>query len=212
LTLHGAKVPWMLRRRTGRPLTCAPAGPARTPVDGDRSARRARRSETPLAPARRAMSTMHSCFYPSERLRLEAANRSAFGRRTCPTSHVSRRQKRQWESETTADIRLTARSKERRLAAGESLFSVRRMTHNHCLAKSIHDVAWSQFALLLSYTAVWAGRTCVAVNPAYTSQDCSSCGHRRRLSLADRTYACPRCSIILDRELNASRNILRLGQ
>jgi putative transposase len=36
--------------------------------------------------------------------------------------------------------------------------SVNRMTHNHCLAKSIQDVAWSQFARLLAYKAAGAGR------------------------------------------------------
>jgi putative transposase len=36
--------------------------------------------------------------------------------------------------------------------------SVKGMTHTHCLAKSIHDAAWSQFASLLAYKAVWAGR------------------------------------------------------
>jgi putative transposase len=74
--------------------------------------------------------------------------------------------------------------------------SVNRMTHNHCLAKSIHDAAWSQFTDLIAYKAAWAGRRYVAVNPAYTSQDCSSCGHRQPLSLADlanRTYTCPCC-------------------
>lgn len=90
--------------------------------------------------------------------------------------------------------------------------SVNRMTHNHCLAKSIHDAAWSQFAHLLSYKAVWAGREDVAVNPAYTSQDCSQCGHRQPLSLSDRTYACPCCGLVLDRDFNASLNILRVGQ
>jgi putative transposase len=91
--------------------------------------------------------------------------------------------------------------------------SVNRMTHNHCLAKSIHDVAWSQFASLLAYKAAWAGRRFVAVNPAYTSQDCSQCGHRKTdLSLADRTYVCSCCGIILDRDLNAAKNIVRLGQ
>jgi putative transposase len=68
------------------------------------------------------------------------------------------------------------------LIAVEDL-SVNRMVHNHCLAKSIHDAAWSQFADLLAYKAAWAGRTFVAVNPAYTSQDCSQCGHRQVLSL-----------------------------
>jgi putative transposase len=97
------------------------------------------------------------------------------------------------------------------LIAVEDL-SVNRMTHNHCLAKSIHDAAWSQFAALIAYKAAWAGRQYVAVNPAYTSQDCSACGHRQSLSLSDRTYTCPCCGIILDRDFNASLNILRLGQ
>ena len=90
--------------------------------------------------------------------------------------------------------------------------AVNRMTHNHCLAKSISDAAWSQFAALLSYKAAWAGRKYVAVNPAYTSQDCSQCGHRQPLSLSDRTYTCPCCGLVLDRDFNASLNILRLGQ
>lgn len=91
--------------------------------------------------------------------------------------------------------------------------SVNRMVHNRCLAKSIHDVAWSQFASLLSYKAVWAGRKFVAVNPAYTSQDCSQCGHRKTdLTLADRTYTCSCCGAVLDRDLNASLHIVRVGQ
>ncbi|HEX6543741.1 MAG TPA: RNA-guided endonuclease TnpB family protein [Ktedonobacterales bacterium] len=90
--------------------------------------------------------------------------------------------------------------------------SVNRMMHNHCLAKSIADAAWTQFATYLSHKAAWAGRSYVAVNPAYTSQDCSGCGHRQKLSLADRTYTCPCCGLVLDRDLNAAHNILRLGR
>jgi putative transposase len=100
------------------------------------------------------------------------------------------------------------------LIAVEDL-SVNRMTHSHCLAKSIQDAAWSQFTALIAYKAAWAGRRYVAVNPAYTSQDCSSCGHRQPLSLADlanRIYACPCCGLVVDRDYNASLNILRLGQ
>jgi putative transposase len=97
------------------------------------------------------------------------------------------------------------------LIAVEDL-AVHRMTHNHCLAKSIHDAAWSQFADLLSYKAAWAGRRYVAVNPAYTSQDCSQCGHRQALTLSDRTYTCPCCGVVLDRDFNASLNILALGR
>jgi putative transposase len=97
------------------------------------------------------------------------------------------------------------------LIAVEDL-SVNRMMHNHCLAKSIADAAWSQFADLIACKAAWAGRRYVAVNPAYTSQDCSQCGHRQHISLSDRIYTCPRCGLALDRDLNAARNILRLGR
>jgi len=91
--------------------------------------------------------------------------------------------------------------------------SINHMVHHHCLAKSIHDVAWSQFANLLAYKAAWAGRRFVAVNPAYTSQDCSQCGHRKTdLTLADRIYTCSCCGVVLDRDLNASLNIVRVGQ
>jgi putative transposase len=89
--------------------------------------------------------------------------------------------------------------------------SVNRMTHNHCLAKSLQDVAWSQFIAYLAHKAAWAGRRFIAVNPAHTSQDCSGCGHRHVLSLSDRVYTCPCCGLILDRDLNAARNILRLA-
>ena len=87
------------------------------------------------------------------------------------------------------------------LIAVEDL-SVNRMTHNQCLAKSIQDAAWSQFTTLLAYKAAWAGRQYGAVNPAYTSQDCSQCGHRQTLSLADRIYTCPCCGVVLERVMN----------
>jgi putative transposase len=89
--------------------------------------------------------------------------------------------------------------------------SVNRMVHNHCLAKSISDAAWAEFTSMVRVKAEWAGRAFVAVNPAYTSQDCSRCGHRQKLPLSDRVYRCPCCSLELDRDLNAALNILRLG-
>jgi putative transposase len=89
--------------------------------------------------------------------------------------------------------------------------SVNRMVHYHCLAKSISDAAWAEFASMLNVKAEWAGRSIIAVNPAYTSQDCSGCGHRQKMPLSERTYHCPCCHLELDRDLNAALNILRLG-
>jgi putative transposase len=90
--------------------------------------------------------------------------------------------------------------------------SVNQMVHNHCLAKSIVDAAWSQFAAHLTYKAAWAGKTLVPVNPAYTSQDCSQCGHRECKPLSQCVHQCVYCGLTLDRDHNAALNILRLGQ
>ena len=88
---------------------------------------------------------------------------------------------------------------------------VNRMTHNHCLAKSIVDASWSAFFAQLSSKAEEAGRAFVKVNPAYTSQTCSRCGHRQKMPLAVRVFDCPCCAVQLDRDLNAARNIRGLG-
>jgi putative transposase len=90
--------------------------------------------------------------------------------------------------------------------------TVSNLVQNRHLAKSIHDAAWSQFADLIACKAAWADRRYIAVNPAYTSQDCSGCGHRKAdLTLADRGYQCQACGLVIDRDLNAALNILRLG-
>ena len=89
--------------------------------------------------------------------------------------------------------------------------NVKRMMHQHCLAKSIADVAWNQFTACLAYKAANAGRKYVAVNPAYTSQDCSKCGHRQPMPLSEREFRCPCCGLVLNRDHNASLNILSLG-
>ncbi len=85
------------------------------------------------------------------------------------------------------------------------------MTHNHCLAKSIADASWSAFFAQLDCKAEEAGRTFVKVNPAYTSQICSRCGHRQPMPLSERVFTCPCCHVQLDRDLNAALNIRGLG-
>src|SRR5262249_26584687 len=97
------------------------------------------------------------------------------------------------------------------LIAVEDL-AVNRMLHSQCLAKSIADAAWTPFAACRSHQAAWTGRRLVAVHPAYTAQDCSGCGHRQPLSLSDRIYTCPCCGLVLDRDRNAARHMLRLGR
>ncbi|MDQ6643878.1 MAG: transposase [Chloroflexota bacterium] len=64
----------------------------------------------------------------------------------------------------------------------------------------------------MSSKAEEAGRTCVKVNPAYTSQECSRCHHRHKMPLRERVYHCPCCLLVIGRDLNAARNIKALGR
>ncbi len=85
---------------------------------------------------------------------------------------------------------------------------VKGMVKNHCLAKSISDASWSMFRSILTSKAESADREVIAVNPAYTSQDCHACGYRAKKKLSERWHFCPNCSASLDRNTNAAINIL----
>jgi len=89
--------------------------------------------------------------------------------------------------------------------------NVKGMVKNHCLAKSISDASWSMFREVLTVKAESAGREVVAVNPAYTSQDCHACGYRAKKKLSERWHLCPMCGASLDRDTNAAMNILNLA-
>ena len=84
------------------------------------------------------------------------------------------------------------------------------MVKNHCLAKSINDASWYQFRCWIEYFGKVFKKVTVAVNPAYTSQECSSCGTIVKKSLSTRTHIC-QCGCVMDRDHNASRNILSSG-
>jgi putative transposase len=89
---------------------------------------------------------------------------------------------------------------------------VRNRVKNHHLAKSISDAGWAAFLTILSYKAACAGRSVIAVNPAFTSQTCSGCGVLVQKGLSVRWHACPECGTSLHRDHNAAKNIERLGQ
>lgn len=80
-----------------------------------------------------------------------------------------------------------------------------------CLNKSVSDAAWRMFLDQLKSKAEEAGKKLIKVNPAYTSQDCSVCGNRQKLKLSDRMYHCPCCGLSINRDVNASLNVLTLG-
>jgi len=95
------------------------------------------------------------------------------------------------------------------LIAYEDL-QVKNLVKNHNLAKSISDVAWSQFRVWLEYFADKFGKVTVAVPPHYTSQECSNCGRIVKKGLSTRTHTC-QCGANLCRDENAAINILKKG-
>src|SRR6266487_578448 len=103
--------------------------------------------------------------------------------------------------------------RENQVVCVESL-QVKNMVKNHCLAKAISDVGWSEFVRQLEYKAAWYGRTLVKIDKWYpSSKRCFACGHiLDSLTLDVRCWTCPECGVVHDRNVNAAKNILAAGQ
>ena len=87
------------------------------------------------------------------------------------------------------------------------------MMKNHKLAKAINDTGWYEFRRQISYKSKMFGNEVVFADTFYpSSKICSNCGQiKKDLVLADRIYVCERCNHEIDRDLNASINLSRLG-
>ncbi|WP_226987283.1 transposase [Candidatus Nitrososphaera evergladensis] len=81
------------------------------------------------------------------------------------------------------------------------------MVKNHHVARHIMDSGWGTFKTMLEYKA----KMVVGVGPAYTSINCSKCGNTVPKTLAVRLHRCNKCGLTLDRDYNASLNILNEG-
>ena len=88
--------------------------------------------------------------------------------------------------------------------------NVQGMMRNHRLAKAISDVSFSEFKRQLAYKAKYNDKTIYQVDRFYPSSKlCSNCGSLKAdLTLSDRVYCCDKCGTRLDRDYNASLNLL----
>ena len=80
------------------------------------------------------------------------------------------------------------------------------------LSRQVSDAAWGGFLHWLRVKAEEAGRDVVEVDPRGASQVCSSCETVVEKPLRERVHRCPHCGLVLDRDVNAARNVLRLGR
>jgi putative transposase len=86
------------------------------------------------------------------------------------------------------------------------------MLQNRKLARAVADVGLSTFRFQIGYKAQWYGSQVLLADRWYpSSKTCSACGQvQADLSLSVRTYRCGNCGLIIDRDLNAARNLANL--
>lgn len=80
------------------------------------------------------------------------------------------------------------------------------MVKNHHLAQRIADAGWGSFKNMIGYKCMQ-----IDIEPRNTTIDCFKCGHKIPKTLAIRIHQCDQCGITIDRDHNASLNILKRG-
>ena len=90
--------------------------------------------------------------------------------------------------------------------------NVRGMVRNHRLAQSVSDVAFGELSRQIEYKSKYNGVNIKRADRFYpSSKTCSLCGNvKHDLKLKDRTYRCDKCGAVIDRDYNASLNLLSL--
>jgi len=91
--------------------------------------------------------------------------------------------------------------------------NVKGMMANHKLAEAISDLGFYEFKRQLTYKCQMYGASLVLIDQWFpSSKTCSNCGNKKDMPLNLRTYDCPVCGRSIDRDLNASLNILNWEQ
>ena len=90
--------------------------------------------------------------------------------------------------------------------------NVKGMTRNHRLAQSVSDVSFGELCRQIEYKSQLNGVKVSKAGRFYpSSKTCSICGNiKQDLGLSDRTYHCDKCGAVIDRDYNASLNLLSL--
>lgn len=92
--------------------------------------------------------------------------------------------------------------------------NVKGMQQNHNLAKCIQSCSWGSLRHMLVYKCEWHGKNLILIDRFVpSSQTCHSCGYVNKevKNLSVRTWKCPNCGKVHDRDENASKNILMFG-
>ena len=88
------------------------------------------------------------------------------------------------------------------------------MLKEHNLSKKISDAAFCEIMRQLEYKCKYKNKLFYQIDTYYpSSQECSICGNRDKKykDLTKRIYKCSKCQNEIDRDLNASINIMFEG-
>ncbi len=78
---------------------------------------------------------------------------------------------------------------------------------------TLHSWAFHQLGTFLAYKAARAGMAVIYIDPAYTSQGCSACGHVAKAKRPNQsTFSCRSCGFAEHADRNAARNIATRGE
>ena len=92
--------------------------------------------------------------------------------------------------------------------------NVKGMLKNKHLSKAIQEQEFYKFRQYLTYKCQYYGVELIVADRFYpSSKTCSCCGYKKKfLSLSERTFTCPECSQVIDRDLNAAINLKKYGK
>ena len=92
--------------------------------------------------------------------------------------------------------------------------NIKGMYQLHSIAKSLTNIPLAEIKRVLEYKCKWQNKKLLTINRFYpSSQECSVCGYQNKKvkDLSIRSWECPECGSLHDRDINASINIMFEG-
>jgi IS605 OrfB family transposase len=88
------------------------------------------------------------------------------------------------------------------------------MMQNRRVARHVADASFGEFRRQVQYKSAWHGGQVITADRWFaSSKTCSGCGVvKAKLLLSERTYQCDACSLVIDRDVNAARNLAAYGR
>jgi len=102
----------------------------------------------------------------------------------------------------------TAKRVERTVVVGDLKVREMRSVSKRLNRAVQNDWVIADFSRMLEYKSKKLGKDFFKIDERGTSKTCSQCGFQQQMPLSVRTYRCPSCGLVMDRDCNSAINIL----